>query len=43
MLGVYPFRIHVPADYVSRTMTSTLQVEILDPDSWNNEHSVSAA
>lgn len=33
--GKYPFRIHVPADYVTRTGTSEIQVEILDPDCWN--------
>jgi len=35
-LGVYPFRIHVPADYEDRNETSILQVEILDPDSCND-------
>jgi hypothetical protein len=34
--GVYPFRIHVPADYVTTTGTSLIQVEILDPDSCND-------
>jgi hypothetical protein len=34
--GVYPFRIHVPADYEDRNGTSTVQVEILDPDSCNS-------
>jgi hypothetical protein len=39
--GVYPFRIHVPGDYEDRNETSTVQVEILDPDSWNSpENSV---
>ena len=34
--GVYPFRIHVPADYEDKNETSILQVEILDPDSCNS-------
>jgi hypothetical protein len=34
--GVYPFRIHVPADYEDRNETNILQVEILDPDSFNS-------
>jgi hypothetical protein len=35
-MGVYPFRIHVPADYEDKNGTSTIQVEILDPDSCND-------
>jgi hypothetical protein len=35
--GKYPFRIYVPADYVTRTGTSEIQVEILDPDCWNTD------
>ncbi len=34
--GVYPFRIHVPADYEDKNETSIIQVEILDPDSCND-------
>ena len=34
--GVYPFRIHVPADYEDENETTILQVEILDPDSCNS-------
>ncbi|MFB0536890.1 MAG: pilus assembly protein TadG-related protein [Anaerolineae bacterium] len=34
--GKYPFRIQVPASYISKTGTSEIQIEILDPDCWND-------
>lgn len=34
--GKYPFRIHVPANYEVLGGTSEIQVEILDPDCYNN-------
>jgi len=34
--GVYPFRIHIPADYETENGTSTVEVEILDPDDCND-------
>lgn len=36
--GAYPFRIHVPANYEALNGTSEIQVEILDPDCWNNSN-----
>jgi hypothetical protein len=35
--GKYPFRIHVPADYVDLNGGREIQVEILDPDCWNTD------
>jgi hypothetical protein len=37
-LGKYPFRIHVPADYVDLNGGREIQVEILDPDDCNRQN-----
>jgi Flp pilus assembly protein TadG len=40
--GVYHYRIRIPGDYVTDTLTSTVQVELFDPDTYNGNGGNSA-